>query len=134
MLRVKERLERCCKSQHGWNYVPVSDHRIIKGNKEEFSLIEFTGLVCGTLGLTCFGGSLFICLVSLIVHLHLWFKGYMMFIFYLFTIIMYRAHRINIYFFISPSINCIIVWWRLWGDLLLFYLLLRPYLMNLQTC
>lgn len=71
MLRVKERLERCCKSQHGWNYVPVSDHRIIKGNKEEFSLIEFTGLVCGTLGLTCFGGTLFIYLVSLVVHLQL---------------------------------------------------------------
>ncbi|KAG4922947.1 hypothetical protein AAZX31_18G273600 [Glycine max] len=72
MVRVKERLERCCKSQHGWNYVPVSDHRITKGsNKEEFSLIEFTGLVCGTLGLTCFGGTLFIYLVSLVVHLQL---------------------------------------------------------------
>ncbi|RDX62812.1 hypothetical protein CR513_58815, partial [Mucuna pruriens] len=70
MVRVRERLERCCTCQHGWNYVPVSNHKT-KRDKEEFSLIEFTGLVCGTLALTCFGGTLLIFLVSMLVHLQL---------------------------------------------------------------
>lgn len=70
MVKVKERLERCCKCQHGWNYVQVSDHKT-KKNKEFSSLIELAGLVCGTFGLTCFGGTLCLCLVSLLVHLQL---------------------------------------------------------------
>ncbi|KAL2329538.1 hypothetical protein Fmac_017119 [Flemingia macrophylla] len=69
MMRVKERLERCCTSQHGWNYVPLSKNH--KNSKEEFTLIELTGLVCGTLGLTWFGGTLFICLLSLLLHMRL---------------------------------------------------------------
>ncbi|KOM28540.1 hypothetical protein LR48_Vigan549s009500 [Vigna angularis] len=44
MVRVKERLERCCRSQHGWNYVPLYNDKI-RGNKE-FNVIEFVGLVC----------------------------------------------------------------------------------------
>ncbi|ESW11192.1 hypothetical protein PHAVU_008G009500 [Phaseolus vulgaris] len=68
MVKVKERLERCCKSQNGWNYVSLSNHKT-KGSKELISLMEFSGLVCGTLGLTCFGGTLFICLLSLLVRL-----------------------------------------------------------------
>ncbi|XP_058740039.1 uncharacterized protein LOC131626941 [Vicia villosa] len=71
MVKVKERLERCCKSQHGWNYVPLSinDHRKNKRDKELRSLIELIGLVCGTIGFTSFVGTLFLCLVSLLVHL-----------------------------------------------------------------
>ncbi|CAK8542674.1 unnamed protein product [Lathyrus sativus] len=70
-VKVKERLERCCKSQHGWNYVPVSisDHQKDKRDRELRSLIELIGLVCGTIGFTSFLGTLFLCLVSLIVHL-----------------------------------------------------------------
>ena len=72
MVKVKERLERCCKCQQGWNYHPVSnDHHKIKRSKELYSLIELTCLVCGTIGFTCFGGTLFLCLVSLLVHLQL---------------------------------------------------------------
>ncbi|BAT83020.1 uncharacterized protein HKW66_Vig0107160 [Vigna angularis] len=71
MVRVKERLERCCRSQHGWNYVPLYNDKI-RGNKE-FNVIEFVGLVCGSLGLTCFAGTLFICLLSLLLHLQLFF-------------------------------------------------------------
>ncbi|KAK7295750.1 hypothetical protein RJT34_18662 [Clitoria ternatea] len=71
MVKVNERLERCCKCQHGWNYVPISNNLKTKPNKELFSLIELAGLVCGTLGLTCFGGTLFLCLVSLLVHLQI---------------------------------------------------------------
>lgn len=69
MVKVKERLERCCKCQHGWNYDTVSNHYKIKRSKELCSLIEMIGLVCGTLGFTCFGGTLLLCLVSLLVHL-----------------------------------------------------------------
>ncbi|CAK8542673.1 unnamed protein product [Lathyrus sativus] len=71
MVKVKERLERCCKSQHGWNYIPLSmsDHQKDKRDRELRSLIELIGLVCGTIGFTSFLGTLFLCLVSLIVHL-----------------------------------------------------------------
>ncbi|KAK7394190.1 hypothetical protein VNO78_14711 [Psophocarpus tetragonolobus] len=71
MLKVKETLERCCTTLHGWNYLPLSDHKTKLRNKEDLTLIEFTGLVCGTLALTCFGGTLFICLLSLLAHLQL---------------------------------------------------------------
>ncbi|XP_014497612.1 uncharacterized protein LOC106759120 [Vigna radiata var. radiata] len=71
MVRVKERLERCCRSQHGWNYVSLYNDKV-RGNKE-FNVIEFGGLVCGSLGLTFFAGTFFICLLSLIVHLQLFF-------------------------------------------------------------
>lgn len=70
MVKVKERLERCCKCQHGWNYnVPLNSNH--KRNKA-CNFIELMGLVCGTLGLTCFGGTLFLCLVSLLVHLQVY--------------------------------------------------------------
>ncbi|KAK7340914.1 hypothetical protein VNO77_21632 [Canavalia gladiata] len=71
MVKVKEKLERCCKCQHGWNYVSVNSNHKAKENKDFFSLIELASLVCGTLGLTCFGGTLFLCLVSLLVHMQL---------------------------------------------------------------
>nr|KYP65000.1 hypothetical protein KK1_019614 [Cajanus cajan] len=72
MVKMKDRLERCCTSQHGWNYVPLSNNHKSKRNKEEFmSIIELIGLVCRTLSLTCLSGTLFICLVSLLVHLQL---------------------------------------------------------------
>ncbi|CAL0314627.1 unnamed protein product [Lupinus luteus] len=71
MLKVKEKLENCCKYQHGWNYnyVPVSNNYKIKITKELCGLIELTCLVCGTLGFTCFGGTLIVCLVSFLVHM-----------------------------------------------------------------
>ncbi|CAL5192950.1 unnamed protein product [Lathyrus oleraceus] len=71
IVKVKERLERCCRYRHGWNYVPLSinDHKRNKREKELRSFIELICLVCGTIGLTSFVGTLFLCLVSLIVHL-----------------------------------------------------------------
>ncbi|CAJ2651431.1 uncharacterized protein LOC123888497 [Trifolium pratense] len=71
MVKVKERFERCCKCQQGWNYVPLSinnDYQKNKRNRELKSFIELIGLVCGTIGATSFAGTLFICLVSLLVH------------------------------------------------------------------
>ncbi|KAK2415250.1 hypothetical protein P8452_60493 [Trifolium repens] len=72
MVKVKEKFERCCKCQQGWNYVPLSinnDYQKNKRNRELKSFIEFIGLVCGTIGVTSFAGTLFIYLVSLLVHL-----------------------------------------------------------------
>ncbi|XP_015962988.1 uncharacterized protein LOC107486929 [Arachis duranensis] len=74
MVKVKEKLERSCKCQQGWNYYQVSDDNYlcqkIKGNnnKELHNLIELTCLVCGTIGSTCFGGTLLLYLVSLLLH------------------------------------------------------------------
>lgn len=71
MVKVKERFERCCKCQHGWNYVPLSinDHTKTKRDKELRSFIQLIGLVFGTIGLTSFAGTFFLCLVSLLAHL-----------------------------------------------------------------
>ncbi|CAK9150650.1 unnamed protein product [Ilex paraguariensis] len=50
-LRTKERLERCCRTEHGWNYAPVSDYRYKK--EVVFSqAFELVGMVGGTVGLT----------------------------------------------------------------------------------
>ncbi|KAE9595185.1 hypothetical protein Lal_00009295 [Lupinus albus] len=70
-VKVKEKLERCGKCQHGWNYnyVPISNHYKIKIIKEFCGLIELTCLVCGTLGFTCLGGTLLVYLVSFLVYL-----------------------------------------------------------------
>lgn len=74
IVKVKERFERCCRCQHGWNYVPLSinDHKRNKRDKELRNFIELIGLICGTIGFTSFVGTLFLCLVSLIVHLQVW--------------------------------------------------------------
>lgn len=71
MVKVKERFERCCKCQHGWNYVPLSinDHKKTKRDKELRSFIQLIGLVFGTIGLTSFAGTFFLCLVSMLAHL-----------------------------------------------------------------
>ncbi|MED6146116.1 hypothetical protein PIB30_031599 [Stylosanthes scabra] len=82
MVKEKEKLERCCKCQQGWNYYPVSDDHLLlhcqknkrsSNNNQELlqNLIELTCLVCGTIGSTCFCGTLFLCLVSFLLHLQL---------------------------------------------------------------
>ena len=82
-IKVKERLERCCRSDiYGWNYVPAagdcknkhelmrrrirSDHRYSSLSE----LLEFAAIVGGSLGFTFFTGTFFLCVVSLFVHLN----------------------------------------------------------------
>ncbi|XP_028785497.1 uncharacterized protein LOC114741412 [Neltuma alba] len=79
MVKVKERLESCCRCEIGWNYyrhqneeqhddVIMNSHR---RNKTLISdLIQIMGLVCGTVGSTCLSGTLLLCLLSLVVHFH----------------------------------------------------------------
>ncbi|KAF5457488.1 hypothetical protein F2P56_021587 [Juglans regia] len=68
MVKTKERLERCCKCENGWNYVPGYDYEL-KRERERSQLFEFVGLICGTLGFTCLSGIFCLCLVSFFVHL-----------------------------------------------------------------
>ncbi|KAG2710762.1 hypothetical protein I3843_04G042700 [Carya illinoinensis] len=68
MLKTKERLERCCKCESGWNYVRVYDYKL-KRDREISQFFEFVGIICGTLGFTCLSGIVCLCLVSFFVHL-----------------------------------------------------------------
>ncbi|KAK3036516.1 hypothetical protein RJ639_030957 [Escallonia herrerae] len=68
-VRIKERLERCCTSQHGWNYTTAYNYK----HKREAVLsqyFELIGLVGGTAGLAIVNGTMLLCLVSLFVHLN----------------------------------------------------------------
>ncbi|KAF5479958.1 hypothetical protein F2P56_000739 [Juglans regia] len=68
LLKTKERLERCCKCENGWNYVPGYDYEL-KREREMSQFFELLGFVCGSLGFTCLGGSVCLCLVSFFLHL-----------------------------------------------------------------
>lgn len=77
MVKVKERLERCCNCEIGWNYYQINDEQRDQdifniGRNQTFisDLIQIFGLVCGTVGSTCLSGSLLLYLISLIVHHH----------------------------------------------------------------
>lgn len=85
MVKVKEQLERCCRStQNGWNYININnnyelyDHQLLMQMKRRTkhkdllsNLVDLSLLVCGTLGFTCLSGTLFLCLLSLIFHLQI---------------------------------------------------------------
>ncbi|KAI9085614.1 hypothetical protein K1719_032457 [Acacia pycnantha] len=78
MVKVKERLERCCRCEIGWNYDQINEedeqqhHDIISKNNQTLmsDLIQIIGLVCGTVGSTCLSGTLLLCLFSLLAHHH----------------------------------------------------------------
>ncbi|KAK6266613.1 hypothetical protein QUC31_017450 [Theobroma cacao] len=68
-VKIKEKLERCCRCKHGWNYTPGYKYKLKRG----LEISEFFGLVslvAATLGFTFFSGTLFLCLVSFFVHLN----------------------------------------------------------------
>lgn len=68
-VKIKERLERCCKRERGWNYAPGYNYKLKKKMKLA-QLVDLVGLVCGTIGWTCLSGTIFLCLFSLVVHLN----------------------------------------------------------------
>lgn len=63
-VKLKERLERCCKCENGWNY--ASHH--YKPKKQLHQFIEFVGLVGGTIGFTCLTCTFLLCLFSILLH------------------------------------------------------------------
>ncbi|EXC20567.1 hypothetical protein L484_027122 [Morus notabilis] len=80
-IKVKERLERCCRSDiYGWNYLAVTstenkNYRLVKRKRSDHQsllteLLEFAAIAGGALGFTFFTGTFFLCLVSLFVHLN----------------------------------------------------------------
>ncbi|KAA8530622.1 hypothetical protein F0562_005444 [Nyssa sinensis] len=68
-VRMKERLERCCRSVNGWNNPAGYNYKCKRGMElSQFS--ELLGLVGGTIGLTILSGTFSLCLISLLVHLN----------------------------------------------------------------
>ncbi|KAM7279777.1 hypothetical protein ACFE04_006911 [Oxalis oulophora] len=72
--KIKERLERCCKYQHGWNHSPALYKEVLvekKKKQDKVFVSEFfqlIGLVGGTVGFTCFSATFFVCLLSFLLH------------------------------------------------------------------
>ncbi|XP_058185315.1 uncharacterized protein LOC131302611 isoform X2 [Rhododendron vialii] len=66
-VRIKERLERCCRKENGWNYAAGHDYKH-KRSAGSSQFLEVFGMVFGTLGLTIVTGSLCLWLVSLFIQ------------------------------------------------------------------
>ncbi|KAL5811713.1 hypothetical protein ACOSQ3_026663 [Xanthoceras sorbifolium] len=78
-VKLKEGLERCCSSRcekNGWNYASGYDeyynYKKKHTKKDQFGreFLQLVGLVGGTIGFTCLSGTLFLCLLSIFVHLN----------------------------------------------------------------
>lgn len=66
-VRVKERLDKCCRLQNGWNYGSGYEHK----HKRDDVLAEGLQTIClagGALGFVFLSGSISMVLVSLLVH------------------------------------------------------------------
>ncbi|KAG8384139.1 hypothetical protein BUALT_Bualt04G0087200 [Buddleja alternifolia] len=68
-VRNKERLERCCLAETGWNYThnfePKRDEKLLL-----HQFIELVTIVGATFGLTVFSCSFCLCIISLFIHLN----------------------------------------------------------------
>ncbi|XVF20684.1 hypothetical protein REPUB_Repub12eG0023200 [Reevesia pubescens] len=68
-VKIKEKLERCCRCEYGWNYVAGYNYKV-KRDREISEFFELVNLVGATLGFTCLTGTVFLCLLSIFVHLN----------------------------------------------------------------
>ncbi|KAI5559339.1 hypothetical protein BDE02_17G103300 [Populus trichocarpa] len=70
-VKIRERLERGCRCEYGWNYETGYNNKLRKevGLQYHHHFVDLVGLVCGTIGFTFIAGALFLSLVSLFVHL-----------------------------------------------------------------
>ncbi|XP_048140244.1 uncharacterized protein LOC125316281 [Rhodamnia argentea] len=68
--KTKERLERCCKSELGWNYATSGCYSISKRRKDAKrpELFGLLLLVCRNIGLTNIACAFFLCLASIFIH------------------------------------------------------------------
>ncbi|MBA0549044.1 hypothetical protein Golax_016891 [Gossypium laxum] len=73
-VKMKEKLERCCRSydKWGWNYGAGYNYKV-KRDGQLSELFELLSLVGATLGFTCLTGILFLCFFSFFLHLNQWF-------------------------------------------------------------
>ncbi|XWS30774.1 hypothetical protein CRYUN_Cryun23aG0018500 [Craigia yunnanensis] len=67
LVKIKEKLDRCCRCECGWNYAAGYNYKV-KRNGEISEFFELVSLVGATLGFTCLTGTVFLCLVSIFVH------------------------------------------------------------------
>ncbi|XP_010032659.2 uncharacterized protein LOC104422127 [Eucalyptus grandis] len=70
--KTKERLERCCRSELGWNHATSGCYAISKRRKdaETSEFFELLLLVCRNIGLANIACAFFLCLASIFVHLN----------------------------------------------------------------
>ncbi|KAA3459109.1 hypothetical protein EPI10_013632 [Gossypium australe] len=73
-VKMKEKLERCCRSydKWGWNHGAGYNYKV-KRDGQLSELFELLSLVGATLGFTCLTGILFLCFFSFFLHLNQWF-------------------------------------------------------------
>ncbi|XP_039043706.1 uncharacterized protein LOC120182960 [Hibiscus syriacus] len=69
-VKMKEKLERCCRWEYGWNHGDGYSYNKVKRDKDKQELFELVSLVGTTVGFTCLTETLFLFLVSIFVHLH----------------------------------------------------------------
>ncbi|KAF9625594.1 hypothetical protein IFM89_024367 [Coptis chinensis] len=69
-IRTKERLHRTYRGEHGWCYSSGYDHMLKRDTMLTQSL-ELLAMACRTFGLTIATSSLFLCILSIVVHLRL---------------------------------------------------------------
>ncbi|XP_048230561.1 uncharacterized protein LOC125370130 [Ricinus communis] len=69
-VKMKERLERCCRCEHGWNYASGYNYKL-KKQAELSQFFDLLTLVFGTFGFTCLSGTFVLCMFSLLAHLNL---------------------------------------------------------------
>ncbi|XP_047957290.1 uncharacterized protein LOC125202856 [Salvia hispanica] len=70
-VRSKERLERCCVAEQGWNYAAYDSFKTkTDTNYTHFyqEFVELLGVVGATFGITISGCTLCICLFSILLH------------------------------------------------------------------
>ncbi|KAF3444326.1 hypothetical protein FNV43_RR14016 [Rhamnella rubrinervis] len=69
VVRIKEKLERCCRGQLGWNYAPNYNYKL-RRDTGLMKTVEVAGVIGGTLGFTFFSATLLLCFFSLFVNLN----------------------------------------------------------------
>ncbi|KAK6125404.1 hypothetical protein DH2020_040873 [Rehmannia glutinosa] len=67
-IKNKERLERCCVSEPGWNYASLELSYEAKREKELLQFLQIVHIAGGTLGLTILSCTFCLCVMSLLVH------------------------------------------------------------------
>ncbi|XP_022769616.1 uncharacterized protein LOC111313205 [Durio zibethinus] len=66
-VKIKEKLEKCCRCEYGWNYAAGCNH-MVKRDEAISEFFELVSLVGATLGFTFLTGTVFLCLVSIFVQ------------------------------------------------------------------
>ncbi|XP_012089931.1 uncharacterized protein LOC105648221 [Jatropha curcas] len=70
-VKMKERLERCCKCEYGWNYSSGYNYNYkLKKQVGLSQIFDVVSLVFGTIGFTCISCSFSLLLVSIVIHLN----------------------------------------------------------------